>query len=114
MESIAEKYGVTTYSAEESNTPDSFGEPFNEYAESLSQDEYSPVIETESCYAIVKMINENNEEISEQIMTYYKADLEDELWEEKLSSWYEEMGVTDAPVFNGKVWDKISLYDYVQ
>lgn len=111
---VAKKYGVETYSAEESNIAESFGEPFSEYAKSLDEGECSPVLETESCYAIIRMMKENNEEIAKQIMSYYKADLEEEVLEEKKAEWYEKMGVGETPVFEGKTWDKISLYDYVQ
>lgn len=114
IEEIAKEYGVDSYSAEESNIASSFGEPFSQYAESLKEGEYSPVLETESCYAIIKMINENNEEFAEQIMEYYKADLQEETLQEKRTQWREQLGIGETPEFEGKTWEKISLYDYVQ
>ncbi len=114
IENVAQTYHVADYSAQESNTVESFGEPFSQYAESLQKGECSPVLETESCYAIVQMVEENNEELAEQIMTYYRADVEKEVLEEKRVSWYEEMGVGDTPKFHGKTWERISLYDYVR
>ena len=72
-----------TYSGEESNTPESFGEPFTEYAQSLKDGECSPVLETESCYAILKMITVNDEEIADQIMQHYRAEMEEEAVTEK-------------------------------
>lgn len=111
---IAEKYNVQSFSGEESNLADSFDEPFKQYTKSLKENEYSPVLETESCYAIVKMVKENNAEIAEQILSYYKEDLKKEALEEQRTTWYEEMGIGQEPVYNGKIWDKLSLYDYVQ
>lgn len=111
---VAKKYGVANYSAEESNLTESFEEPFSQYAENLKAGECSPVIEIASCYGIVKMIEENNEELAEQIMGYYQADLEKEILQEQRIKWYEQMGVGQIPEFKGKTWDKISLYDFVQ
>lgn len=113
-EVVAEKYGVAAYSAEESNLTGSFEEPFNQYAESLKSGECSSVIEIASCYAIVKMIEENNAELAEQIMGYYQADLEKEALQEQRIKWYEQMGIGQTPDFKGETWDKISLYDFVQ
>lgn len=114
IEEIAEKYGVAAYSSEESNMTSSFGEPFSQYAESLKAGEYSPVLDIESCYAIVKMITENNEVLAEQIMEYYKADVTEEMLQQKRLEWREQLGVGQTPEFKNKVWEKISLYDYVQ
>ncbi len=114
VEEVAEKYKVATYSAQESNMAESFGEPFNQYTTSLKEGECSPVIETESTFAIVKMIDEDNEDISKQIMERYKNDLKEDLLKEKRIQWYEQMNVGKAPVFKGMKWKKISLYDYVQ
>lgn len=111
---VAKKYGVESYSGEESNTPESFGEPFADYVKQLKKGEYSPVIDIESAYAIVKMVKENNEELASKITEYYQADLESEAIEEKRIEWYEQLGVGKKPVFEGKIWEKISLYDYVQ
>lgn len=114
IEEVAEKYGVTAFSGEESNLIESFGEPFSTYAASLKENEYSPVIETESCYAILKMITVNNQEVSDQIMNYYQADMEKEKLTEMKIQWYEEVGVEKTPDFKGNVWKNISLYDYTQ
>lgn len=114
VEAIAEKYNVASYSAEESNMAESFGEPFSQYTTTLKEGEYSPVLETESTYAIIKMVKENNEEFSKQILDHYKEDLKKELLTEKRMQWYEQMKVGKNPVFKGMKWEKISLYDYVQ
>lgn len=113
IEEVAEKYGVAAYSGEESNLTGSFGDPFFKYAESLKEGEYSPVLETESCYVILKMVNANNEELAEQILSYYNADVAKEKIEEEKRRWYEEAGI-EGPVFNGNVWEKVSLYDFTQ
>ena len=114
VETVAKEYGVLTYSGEESNTPESFGEPFTEYAQSLKDGECSPVLETESCYAILKMITVNDEEIADQIMQHYRAEMEEEAVTEKKKEWYEQMGIGDEPEWKGNTWNQISLYDYVQ
>lgn len=113
-EEVAEKYGVAAYSTEKSNLTGSFEEPFIQYAESLKAGECSPVIEIESCYGVVKMIEDNNEELAEQIMGYYKADLEKEALQEQRTKWYEQMGIGQTPEFKGRIWEQISLYDFVQ
>ena len=113
-EAVAKEYGVSVYSGEQSNTPESFGEPFAEYAQSLKDGECSPVLETEGCYAILKMITVNHEEIANQIMQYYRADLEEQAVTEKKKEWYEQMGIGDEPEWKGNIWNQISLYDYVQ
>lgn len=111
---VAEKYGVALYSGQESNTPDSFGEPFSDYAKKLKDGECSPLIDIASCYAIIQMIEDNNEELANQIREYYQVDLESDAVKEQREKWYEELGIGKEPVFEGKVWEKISLYDYVQ
>ena len=113
-EETAAAYGVAEYSAEESNLIDSFEEPFLGEIKKLSDGECSPVIDTASCYAIVKMISENDEETASQIMQYYQADFQQELLEEKQVEWYEQLGIGQKPELVGKVWDKISLYDYME
>ena len=113
IEEVAGKYGVAAYSGEESNLSGSFGEPFSQYAESLKKGEYSPVLETESCYAILKMVTENNEELAEQILGYYNADVIKDKVEEEKKRWYEEAGI-EGPKLNGNIWEKISLYDFTQ
>lgn len=111
---VAKKYDVELYSGEESNTPDSFGEPFSDYAKKLKDGECSPLIDIESCYAIIQMIEDNNKQLADQIREYYQADLEGDAVEAQREKWYEQLGVGDEPTFEGKVWEKISLYDYVQ
>lgn len=111
---VAKKYGVESYSGEERNLTDSFGEPFAQYAKSLSEGECSPVIEIESCYGIVKMVKENDEALSEQVMSYYRADAEKEALEEARTKWYADMGIGQIPEFYGTIWEKLSLYEYVQ
>ncbi len=114
VEAIAQQYGVEKYSSAESNMASSFGEPFTQYAESLKAGEYSPVLETESCYAIIKMIKENNEALASEVMKRYRADVAKEKLQEKRIEWREQLGVGKTPEFNSKIWEKISLYDYVQ
>lgn len=111
---VAKKYKVEKYSGEESNTPESFGEPFSEYATTLKEGEYSPLIEVESCYAIMKMMTVNNEKLADEIRKYYQSDLEGEALEEKRAEWRQQLGIEKEPVFEGQTWEKISLYDYVQ
>lgn len=113
IETVAEKYGVTAYSGEESNLSGSFGEPFSQYAESLKEGEYSPVLETESCYAILKMVTENNGDLAEQILGYYNADVAKEKIAEEKKRWYKEAEV-EEPKFSGSIWEKVSLYDFTQ
>ena len=113
IEEVAKKYGVAAYSGEESNLSGSFGEPFSEYAESLKEGEYSPVLDMESCYAILKMVTENNAELAEQILGYYNSDVAKDKIEEEKKRWYEEAGI-EGPEFNGNIWEKISLYDFTQ
>lgn len=114
IEEIAVKYGVNAVSGQESNLSDGFGEPFSEYATSLKDGEISPVLETKSCYAILKMISANNEEMANQILDYYKSDLETETINENKVKWYKEAGVSETPEFVGNTWKNISLYDFVQ
>lgn len=114
IEETAEKYGVKAVSGEESNLADSFGEPFGEYAKKLKEGEYSPVLETESCYAILKMLRPDNEEFADQILQYYKSDLEEDAINENKAKWYEEAGVSGEAEFIGNTWKSISLYDFVQ
>lgn len=111
---VAEKYGVEGYSGEESNISTSFDEVFTKYTTTLKAGECSPVIELESCYAIVKMIEENNEELAEQIMEHYVEDVKEEALEKQRVVWYEQVGVGDEPEFDGKAWSDVNLYDYLQ
>ncbi len=113
IEAIAKEYGVEAFSSTESNLAKSYGEPFSKYTTTLKKDEYSPVIETESCYAILKMVEENNKELADQIINHYRSDMEKELLLEKRAQWRSELGIANEPDMNKKIWEKISLYDYV-
>lgn len=113
-DTVARKYGVELYSGEESNLADSFSEPFLQYAKSLKKDACSPLLETESCYAIVKMINENDAEIANQILSYYKEELIAETIAAERENWYQETGVLKEPDLTGSVWEKLTLYDFVK
>lgn len=114
IEDVAEKYGISKVSGEESNIAESFGEPFAKYAAELKTGEYSPVLETESCYAILKMVRENNEELAKQVLEYYKSDVEKDTVEEERAKWYEEAGISREPEFVGTSWKNVTLYDFVQ
>ncbi len=111
---IAKEYQVDMYSGEESNLTNSFEETFIPYVQTLKEGECSPIIELSSCYLIVKMMEWNNEEIANQILGYYRDDLEKEAAGEKKTEWYDEMGISQNPDFVGNAWKEISLYDYVQ
>ena len=111
---LAKKYGVEDYSGEQQNTPESFGEFFEEYAKKLKEGEYSPVIDTPSCYAILEMVTPNNEELAEQITNYYRSDLEKETIEKNKTKWYEEAGVSEEMIKTCKAWDKVTFYDFVK
>ncbi len=114
IEEVAEQYGVKEVSGEESNLADSFGEPFSDYAKKLKEGEYSPILETENGYAILKMIQVNNKEMASQILEYYKADLEKDAIRENKSKWYKEAGIAEIEEITGNVWKSVSLYDFVQ
>lgn len=111
---VARKFNVELYSGEESNLADSFEEPFVQYTATLKKDECSPVMETESCYAIIKMIKEDNKEIAQQIMGYYKEDMIKEAIQEERDKWYKEAGTTDNATFIGSVWERLTLFDFVK
>ncbi|MCM1181343.1 MAG: peptidylprolyl isomerase [Clostridium sp.] len=118
IEEIAIKYGVQDYSGEQSNTPEgfgeSFGDDFSKYAKTLKAGELSPVIDAASCYAIIKMITPDNKEIAEQIMGYYRNDLEDEAIGENKIKWYETAGASTEPEWVGNAWKQVTLYDFVK
>lgn len=111
---LAKKYGIEDYSGEQQNTPESFGEPFDEYAKTLKEGEYSPVLDTSSCYAILKMVTPNNEELAEQIANYYRSDIEKETIEKNRTKWYEEAGVSKEMIKIYRAWDKVTFYDFVK
>ncbi|MBQ9983997.1 MAG: hypothetical protein IJP29_05345 [Lachnospiraceae bacterium] len=111
---VAKTYGVESYSGQESNISTSFDEVFTKYTTTLKAEECSPVIELESCYAIVKMITENNEEMAEQIVEYYEADKMQEALDEQRALWYEQVGVGEEPEYAGKAWSSVNLYNYLQ
>lgn len=114
VEAVAAQYGVEEYSGEERNLADSFGDPFSTYAKTLKEGEYSPVLETESCYAILKMITENNEELAEQVLSHYEADIKKESLESEREKWREELGIVDGPKDIREAWKKLSLFDFAQ
>ena len=111
---IAKEYQVDAYSGEESNLTDNFEEPFDQYVDTLKEGECSPIIELSSCYLIVKIMEWNNEEAVNQILDYYKNDLEKDAVTQKKSEWYDETGIQQTLDFVGDTWRQISLYDYVQ
>lgn len=113
IEELAKKYGVEGFSGEESNTPESFGEPLSEYAKTLKEGEISPVIDISSCYVILKMINPNNKEMAEQIMGYYRSDLAEKAIEENKTKWYDEIGASQDKTWTSAAWKKVTLYDFV-
>ena len=113
IEALAKEYGVDKVSGEQSNMDESFGDSFTEYAKNLKEGEYSPVIDIASCYAIVKMVKENNEELADQVMERYRSDLEKDALQEQRTKWYQEADVKEAS-FIGNTWKKISLYDFVK
>lgn len=111
---VAEKYGVSLVSGQESNLVGSFGEPFDGYISSLKEGECTSVIDIESCYFIIKMLDENNEDFAEQILSYYRKDKEKEAVEEAVNKWYEECGISHEAEFTGTVWENLSLDDFAR
>lgn len=114
IEEVAKEYGVDLVSGQESNLVGSFGDPFDEYAGTLKEGELSPVLEIESCYAIIQMVEENNEDLAQQITSHYREEKEKEEMSQFLASWYEEYGIDKDNVLVGSAWDKLSLYDFAQ
>lgn len=114
IEEVAKAYNVELFSGTQSNTADSFGEPFSKYARTLKAGEFSPVLELDSCYVILEMIEENNQELAEQIMAYYRSDMEKEAMEEAIDTWAASLSVSKEPEYNGTLWENISLYDFAQ
>lgn len=113
-EEVAKQYGVEIYSGEQSNLTGSFEEPIDEYAVSLHEGECSPVLELSSCFLIVDMLEENDAEKAEEILSYYEADQKKERIEEKRKTWYQETGISEEPDLIGNTWKKVSLYDFAQ
>ena len=111
---IATKYEVSSYSGEQSNLTGNFEEPFLEYAQTLKEGDFSPVIETESFYAIVIMVTENNEELASQIMEYYRSDLMEESLEERRQAWYQELGIDKNNIQYTDVYEELTLYKFVE
>ncbi|MGN0437345.1 MAG: peptidylprolyl isomerase [Lachnospiraceae bacterium] len=111
---VAKKYGVDLVSGQESNLVGSFSDPFEPYAQTLKNGELSPVLDIKSCYAIVQMMSENNEEIAQQITNYYLEDTKQEKMKESLATWYQEYEIEKDDVITGSAWDKLSLYDFSQ
>lgn len=114
IEELAKKYNVEAFSGMEYNLVDSFADPFPDYIKKLKEGEYSEVIDGSSFYGIVKMVSENNEEISNQIMKQYNEDMVKEELEKRVDGWYEELGISKDPVFVGSAWDKITFYDFTK
>ncbi len=113
IEELAKEYGIENVSGKQSNMAESFGDDFTQYAKTLKKGEYSPVIDIASCYAIVEMIEEDNKELSEQVMEHYRLDMAEDALKEKKEEWYNELGVEEA-TFVGNSWDKLSLYDFAK
>ena len=111
---VAEKYGVDKYSSEKSDFVSNFDETFSKYVKDLSDGQYSKVFDIESCYCIIKMINSNNKEKADQIMTAYKSDKKKEELKKQINLWYQELGIAKEPEFTGHDWERITLYDFVQ
>lgn len=109
---VARKYGVENFSDEQSNMSDNFDEPFISYAKKLKEGELSSVIDTPSCYVILKMMKENDEEIQNQLIEQYRTELGKETIEQKRNTWYEKIGVNLESMKNERAWEKLTLYDY--
>lgn len=113
IEDLAKEYGIESVSGEQSNVEEGFGDDFKQYAASLKEGEFSPVIDLASCYAIVEMVKENDEEVAKQVMERYQSDAEKEALQDKRKEWYKEAGVEEAD-FVGNTWNQISLHDFAK
>ena len=71
------------------------------------------MIDLASCYAIVEMVKENDEEVAKQVMERYQSDAEKETLQNKRKEWYKEAGVEEAE-FVGNTWNQISLHDFAK
>lgn len=114
IEEVAKKYGVEAFSGEESNLEDSFGDKFNSYAKTLKAGEYSPVIDADSSFVIIKMVEENNQALADQILSYYKADVEKEAVEKAVEEWYTQFNVSRGHVMPTSSFKRLSLYDFTK
>ena len=112
VEEVAKKYGVELVSGEESNLVGSFGDPFDKYAATLKEGEYSPVLDIASCYAIVKMVEENNQALADQSTEHYREDQKQDELDNIVESLYDEYQIDKDQVLVGRAWDKLSLYDF--
>ena len=110
---LAKEYGVEKVSGEQSNMEESFGDAFTDEIKKLKEGDVSPVIDISSCYAILKMVKENNEELAAQVMDRYRSDKEKDALKEKRTAWYDDEGITEAS-FVGNAWKNLSLYDFAK
>lgn len=110
---LAKEYGVDNVSGEQSNMETSFGDAFTDEIKELKEGQVSPVIDISSCYAILKMVKENNEELAAQVMDRYRSDKEKDALKEQRTKWYDEEGITDAS-FVGNAWKNLTLYDFAK
>lgn len=112
-EDVAKKYGVDQFSEKISNTPEGIGEPFAQYATKLEDGACSEVIDIQSSYVVLMMLDQNDEETAEQISAVYQDDMKDKMIAETRELWYEKLGISKNDN-KSRVWDTVSLYDFLE
>lgn len=113
-EEVAKKYGIEVYSGEQKNLASSFDEAFVPYAKKLKEGECSPIVETASCFGIVKMISTQDEDAENQIYAVHEQEEKEEKIIENRKEWFKQFGISDEVPKELPAWKKMTLFDFVK
>ena len=104
-ETVADKYGVTDYSRDDTGYTDGYGDDeINKIMNNLKTGECTGPIEDTLGYAVIVMVNDNDEELKTNFISYSAQSTESDQFDKLQSQWLATIPVDEVNDLQGTVW----------
>ncbi len=104
-ETVADKYGVTDYSRDDTGYTDGYGDDeINKIMNNLKTGECIGPIEDTLGYAVIVMVNDNDEELKTNFISYSAQSTESDQFDKLQSQWLATIPVDEVNDLQGTVW----------
>ncbi len=112
IEAVAEEYGLSYTSGEQSSVYGNFADEMNVEIDKLEDGENSDVFTSDYGYNIVKLITKNNEDEAANFKEYYKSSMRDQALLDKQTEWFKSVEIDVVNDMYDDTWDRFSFVPF--